>query len=285
MTWILADERTITRLDTADSTDMAAWLDWFYLTYLPTRGYTATKGNSGDGIYYGTRQSWVTAIGAVMETSQVHEFEFSQADVVTYSWDINETDPTAGITTENNTTTAPFLYFYGTFDIQVWESDQDSNSFLVRRKGVATGSSDGSNMFAFSLPFSSATNDTLDDPYYWEGWFVSSSLATGQRYLVGTGRYDNQTGFITNAIDFTTNTSYPNPSMTHQYVSTDTFTKYNRASNSSVSALIFCTDETSCEAVQIADDYYIDLNAYETISLLLKTGDVNPDDPFGGAPA
>lgn len=278
MTWILADERTVTRTINSDTTDIAAWLDWFYLTYLPTRGYTVTKGNSGADIYYGTRQSWVTAIGAVMETSQVHEFELSQNDVNCYDWDINESDPTLGITNVASTTTSPFLFFYGTFDIQVWESDQDSNSFLVRRKGVASGSSDGSNLFAFSLPFSGACNDTLDEPYYWEGWFITSNLVTGIRYLVGTGRYKNTTGFVTNAVDLSTSSTIPTPYMTHQYVSSDMFTKYNRASNQTTETMALFTDESSCEAVQISDDFYIDLNVALSISLLLKTGAVNPDD-------
>jgi len=279
MTWILADERTVTRADASDTTDIAAWLDWFYLTYLTTRGYTAFKGNSGSDIYYGTRQSWVTTIGTVMQTSQVHEFEITTNDVISYTWDINETDPTLGITSKSTTTTSPFLYFYGTFDIQVWESDQDSNSFLVRRKGVATGLTDGSNLFAVSLPFSGACNDTVDDPYYWEGWFTTIITATGNRYLIGTGRYNNKTGFVTNAVDLAGGPSYPTAFLTHQYVSSDMFTKYNRASNGSIQSAALYSDESSCEAVQIADDFYIDLNVSSTISLLLKTGAVNPDNP------
>jgi hypothetical protein len=280
MTWILADERTVTRSNSLDRTDIAAWVDWFYLTYLPTRGYTATKGTSGiDDYYYGTRQNWVTTIGTDMQTSQVHEFEFSQLDVSCNSWDIAESDPTLGLQNKSGSATSPILYSYGTFDLQVWQSDQDSNSFLVRRKGVATGAADGGNLLAFSLPFSGATNDTLDDPYYWEAWFASGNLTTGVRYVVGTGRYNNKTGFITNAVDFCgTNQSYPTSYKTHEYVSTDMFTKYNRASNGSIDSTALYNDETSCEAVQISDDFYIDLNASVSISILLKTGSVNPDD-------
>lgn len=279
MTWILADERSVTRATNTDSAGIAAWLDWFYLTYLPTRGYTTVRGSSGDDIYYGVRRSWVTSIGTSMQTSQVNEFEFSTLDVNCYTWDMNETDPLLGTTSKHTNGTAPFLYFYGTYDIQVWESDQDSNSFLVRRKGVATGASDGSNVFALSLPSSGACHDTIDDPYYWEAWFGSSQTATGTRYLVGTGRYNNTTGFITNAVDLTGSSDYPTCYVTHQYVSSDMFTKHSRASNSSEQAVDLYTDQSSCEAVQILDDFYIDLKATNNVSLLLKTGAVNPDDP------
>lgn len=278
MTWILADERAVIRADAYDTADMVAWLDWFYLTYLPTRGYTTNKGNLGADIYYGTRQSWVTKIGAVMQTSQVHEFEFSSSYVSTYTWDINETDPTAGITKTTGTANVPLLYNFGTFDFQVWESDQDSNSFLVRRKGVATGSSYGSNIFALSLPYSGANNDELAAPYYWEGWFCDTLTATGLRYLHPTGRNGNVSGFVTNLVDLSANSTHVT-FHTHHYASNEIFTKFNQASNTNIQLPLIFNDRTSCEAIQIVGgtDFYLDLNAGSTISILLKTGAVNPE--------
>ena len=278
MTWILADERTVVRASSTDTVDMEAWLDWFYLTYLPTRGYTATKGMAGADIHYGTRQSWVTKIGAVMQTSQVHEFELPSNDVVTYAWDTNETDPTVGISSKTDTTSSPLLINYGTFNFQVWESDKDSNSFLVRRKGVASGTSYGTNLLAFSLPHSGANNDTLAAPEYWEGWFCSTLTGTGNRYLQPTGRFGNVTGFVTNLVDITSSPSYATYH-THHYASDDIFTKFNRGSNVNYSSPFIFDELSSCEAIQIAGgtDFYLDLNGGSTVSILLKTGAVNPE--------
>ena len=277
MTWLLVDERSIDRSITTNLADITAWLDWFFLDYLATRGYTVTKGTVGSDIYYGTRQSWVTAIGTVMQTSQVHEFEIASQDVNVYMWDMNETDPTAGLTSKTSNNSAPIFTHSGVFDMQVWESDLDSNSFLVRRKGVASGSTTGSNMYAFSLPFTGANNDTLTDTYYWEGWFASQILPTGARTIVGTGRYGNTTGFITNVVNFSGTVNYHAANATHAYISTDMFTKYNRGSNSSKDATTMFNNTSSCEAVQVGDDFYIDLDATNDISLLIKTGSVNPN--------
>ena len=248
MTWILADERTVVRANSTDTADMEAWLDWFYLTYLPTRGYTTTKGNSGADIYYGTRQSWVTKIGAVMQTSQVHEFELPSNDVVTYAWDTNETDPTVGISSKTDTTSSPLLINYGT------------------------------NLLAFSLPHSGANNDTLAAPEYWEGWFCSTLTGTGNRYLQPTGRFGNVTGFVTNLVDITSSPSYATYH-THHYASDDIFTKFNRGSNVNYSSPFIFDELSSCEAIQIAGgtDFYLDLNGGSTVSILLKTGAVNPE--------
>ena len=280
MTWILKDERTVTRLNNNDIADMEAWLDWFYLTYVPTRGYTTTKKLLGADIYYGTRQSWVTKIGTVMQTSQVHEFEMVYMDVNIYSWGIDETDPTVGITNHPGNGSAPLLINYGTFDFQVWESDQDSNSFLVRRKGLATGASNGSNLLAFSLPYSGANNDELATPEYWEAWFCNTTkTATGSRYLQPTGRYGNVSGFVTNLVDISSDATYTAPFHTHHYVSDDMFTKFNRASSVAMSSPLIFDGVASCEAIQIVGgtDFYLDLNAGSTVSILLKTGAVNPE--------
>ena len=280
MTWILKDQRAVTRLDSNDTADMEAWLEWFYMTYLPTRGYTTTKGTVSNDIYYGTRQSWVTKIGTVMQTSQVHEFEITSNDVNIYSWGIDETDPTVGITAQPSNTSAPLLINKGTFDFQVWESDQDSNSFLVRRKGLATGASNGSNLLAFSLPHSGANNDTLATPEYWEAWFCNTTkTATGSRYLQPTGRYKNVSGFVTNLVDIGSDATYTSPYHTHHYVSDDMFTKFNQSSSVPIASPLIFNSLASCEAIQIVGgtDFYLDLNAGSTISILLKTGAVNPE--------
>ena len=278
MTWILADEREVIREDSNDTAGMEAWLEWFYMTYLPTRGYTTTKGTVSNDIYYGTRQSWTTKLGTVMQTSQVHEFEITSFDVNIYAWGIDETDATTGLTVKTSSPSSPLLIPLGIFDFQVWESDQDSNSFLVRRKGIATGASDGSNLLAFSLPYSGANNDELATPEYWEAWFSGAQTATGPRYLQPTGRYGNTSGFVTNLVDISGSASYSSYH-THHYAADDMFTKFNRGSSVDYSSPLIFWDESSCEAIQIVGgtDFYLDLNANSSVSILLKTGTVNPE--------
>ena len=277
MTWILADQRTLNRTSSTEVTEMTAWLDWFYLTYLPTRGYSTYKGNSGNDLYYGSKQSWASQTGALMETTHVQEFELLSEDTIAYSWDLAETDPTVVGTTRATNNSAPLLSNSGTFDLQVWESDLDNNSFLVRRPGIAIDFE--SNLYAFSMPFASRNNDALSTDF-WEAWFTSSLIRTGTPHICPLGVYGNDSGFVSNRVLLAGSSQYMGPWCSHFYQVSDMFMKHNQSSNAnSNNGVPIYSTSSSCTAVQIEDDFYIDLNEGETVSLLLKTGSVNPDNP------
>ena len=277
MTWILADQRTLNRTSSTEATEITAWLDWFYLTYLPTRGYSAYKNNLGSDIYYGSKQSWVSQFGALMETTHVHEFEILSQDTITYDWDLAETDPTVVGAQQISNSSAPLLSMTGTFDIQVWESDLDNNSFLVRRPGIAVDSK--SNLYAFSMPFASRLNDILPTDYS-EGWFTSAEVKTGLPYVMPMGVYGNTSGFVTNRVLLAGDGNFLISNCSHFNQVSDMFTKHNRDSNINVnSGPQLYSPSSACTAVQIDDDFYIDLNDGEQVSVLLKTGSVNPDNP------
>lgn len=276
MTWILANEQEIVRSSSTDVTDIAAWTDYFYLTYLPTRGYTVTKGNVGADVYYGVRKTVTTRNGAILDFAMVHEWEYSTFDTVCYNWPAGETDPTVVGSSVDSQNSAPILIFLGTYKLQIWESDQDSHSFYVRRTGVATNNSSGTNSLAMSFPMNDCTVLTSASDYY-EGWFVTNKTKFGSSLIVvEQGKYGADGGFVSNAYTL----SYATVQYGELYnaISTDIFFVRKTPSTSQASGLSINSGTVSSEAVIYNGEYYIDLNAKSnSLSIMLKTGAVNPE--------
>lgn len=161
MTWTLVDQRVVSGIDPVNQATSYAglktYMQWLVGTYLVSRGYETYIDDSDDyEWYYGVRKNWQNKFAVDITTSYVNKFRTNGSAIVLSTWDLGSNDPTVGIDQQilNNTNNSLLNWISGRRGpqtMQVWESDQDSSSWLWRRVEPPNGSY-SANFFGMHWP-------------------------------------------------------------------------------------------------------------------------------------
>lgn len=137
MTWSLAHESDTLTTDRTETSPMVVFWDYFYKTFLPTKGWSVTAGAfTGTYSYYLCKKSFVQRNGLTMRWCFIHRFQWS-GNIVQYvmPWTTSTADTTNNIHSESVANGFPGLSSERSGQhLQIWQSDVHTDAFFIKTR-------------------------------------------------------------------------------------------------------------------------------------------------------